>query len=191
MSPPSSVKALQAVWIRYSKQNQGEGWQPPLSPSGKDPINNRVTCSGSMTAGVTMGFLCRYCSLRLPFLELSASSLSNCIIAAITPPSSSRGHWSLGCFAKRTFPTCLRGQQCVVLMRVSISELGGKSKEKTHLCSFVWPWHHEMILCLVLGHHPKRLTTFGYLPSSADETNIKTQRKRSQVCRRITNVRQL
>lgn len=51
---------------------------------------------------------------------------------------------------------------------------GGESREKTHLCSFVWAWHHEVVLCLVLGHHPRRLTIFGYLPGSADKIEIKT-----------------
>lgn len=51
--------------------------------------------------------------------------------------------------------------------------------------------HHAMVLCLVLDHHPKRLTVFGYLPSSADKTNIETYTKAMQVCRGITNDSQL
>lgn len=93
-------------------------------------------------------FLCRHFSLRLHFLELSANSLSNSVMAAMTPPSSSQVMGVLGCFAKRMFPTCLRGQQCVL----PISELRWKSREKTpslQLCLAIFSWN-----CIVSSPWP-------------------------------------
>lgn len=118
-SPPGSLDQAQD-----SKQDQDEVWQP-LSPSGKDAINYRVTGSGSMAAGVTMRHFSAFAAPSgfifwswVPTHDQAVSWLQSLIL----PLGRS---WD--CFANRTFPTCLKGQQCV---SVPISEQGGKAGKK-------------------------------------------------------------
>lgn len=104
--------------------------------------DNRVTCSGSMTAGVTRRFFFADTALRLHFLELSASTLSKPIMAAITPFSSLQVMGVLGCFTNATFPTCLRRRQCVFSahFRTGWEEKQGKTPS-LQLCLGMASWN--------------------------------------------------